>query len=484
MLRAALFAARSTQGRPGNLLRPTAQHVIRHSSSLRRDQAPSPTMVPLVGLHAPTAPGTPGHRSHHLPSSDGLLWTDLRKTHTPSAASGSAPCSGGGSGPDTGITGPLVDDLLSVSGTPLSDDGLDLYYQGPPTPHYSQISGGGVGGGGDAATQSFGLLSNLAERNLSTANFSPSNDSLNAGTTSEPEFDVAFDAEFNQANRSMPTFAPSWKATLLSTTATTAHPTHPSPPRVADWAHIDHALSSHFQLSSLRPMQRQAIEAHIQGKDSLVLLPTGSGKSICYQLPGIISPHLCLVIMPLLSLAEDQMASLRQLALFSASAEVRASVVDPGGPDAPNGPDAVHFLNSSTSTETRRRIFSQLSRGNIRFLLTTPETLQHNRALRDTILALYHRNKLGSIIVDEAHCVSQWGHDFRPAYAMIGQFRRQVPKVPLMALTASATPIVQSEAGRIQVPGAGAHGPRARHPGPAVRASARAHGSSPWCVAP
>ncbi|KAL4768787.1 hypothetical protein BDW60DRAFT_225487 [Aspergillus nidulans var. acristatus] len=183
------------------------------------------------------------------------------------------------------------------------------------------------------------------------------------------------------------------------------------------------ALKERFHLRGFRPNQLEAIDSTLSGKDTFVLMPTGGGKSLCYQLPSVISSGstrgVTLVISPLLSLMQDQVSHLRQN-------KIKA-----------------YLINGDTPSEERQWIMSTLSSHNpethIELLYITPEMVSKSHALTDRIEKLCSIQKLARVVIDEAHCVSQWGHDFRPDYKQIGAFRARIPGVPLMALTATAT---------------------------------------------
>ncbi len=171
-----------------------------------------------------------------------------------------------------------------------------------------------------------------------------------------------------------------------------------------------------FGLESYRPFQREVIETLLSGKDCLAVLPTGGGKSLCYQIPGLCRPGLTLVISPLISLMADQLSWLEKLGIPSAT------------------------LNSTINQKEYKSTLSDLRKGVIRLLYAAPETLA-SPWLRDFLSEL----PLQFIAVDEAHCISQWGHDFRPEYREIRSLRTKFPSVPCLALTATATPGVQRD---------------------------------------
>jgi ATP-dependent DNA helicase RecQ len=179
---------------------------------------------------------------------------------------------------------------------------------------------------------------------------------------------------------------------------------------------LDDALKHHFGYDSFRPLQREIVEAWLSGADTMALLPTGGGKSLCYQLPAVLQPGLTLVVSPLIALMKDQVDGL-----------------------AANGVAAT-FLNSSIDGRTAAERISALDRGEYKLLYVAPERL----AIPNFVDAL-ERWRLDRIAVDEAHCVSEWGHDFRPDYRRIAALRRRYPAVPFLAVTATATDRVRDD---------------------------------------
>jgi bloom syndrome protein len=178
-----------------------------------------------------------------------------------------------------------------------------------------------------------------------------------------------------------------------------------------------------FRLKGFRPNQLEAINATLAGKDVFVLMPTGGGKSLCYQLPAVISSGMTrgvtVVVSPLLSLMEDQVQHLRKL-------HVQAL-----------------YMNGECSPSQRNMIFDAFREHRpdefIQVLYVTPEMLSNSRSVVNALEQLHQRGNLARLVIDEAHCVSQWGHDFRPDYKQLGEFRRRFDGVPVMALTATAT---------------------------------------------
>jgi ATP-dependent DNA helicase RecQ len=176
------------------------------------------------------------------------------------------------------------------------------------------------------------------------------------------------------------------------------------------------ALKVHFGYESFRPLQQEIIGDAMAGKDVFVLLPTGGGKSLCYQLPALMRPGLTLVVSPLISLMKDQVDSLRA-----------------------NGAAAA-FLNSSLSPEASRECLRGLGEGAYRLLYVAPE-----RLMMPSFLDRAREWDISLVAVDEAHCISEWGHDFRPEYRQLRELRDRFPNAAIMALTATATDRVRKD---------------------------------------
>jgi ATP-dependent DNA helicase RecQ len=174
---------------------------------------------------------------------------------------------------------------------------------------------------------------------------------------------------------------------------------------------IDDTLRQVFGLHEFRPFQREIIERLIAGGDSFVLMPTGGGKSLCYQLPALHRPGLAIVVSPLISLMKDQVDSLL-------ASGVRAAM-----------------YNSTLAESEARDVLRRLHGGELDLLYVAPE-----RMMKSSFIESLQDLEIALIAVDEAHCVSQWGHDFRPEYAALGELRPQFPRVPFIALTATADP--------------------------------------------
>ena len=166
-------------------------------------------------------------------------------------------------------------------------------------------------------------------------------------------------------------------------------------------------LKEYFGYDSFRPLQRQIINSIFEGNDNLVIMPTGGGKSICFQLPAILLPGITVVISPLIALMKDQVDGLTA-----------------------NGIPAA-FLNSSQQEKEQQEIFRKIEQNKIKLLYVAPESLQY-------IDMVFSAGNISLIAIDEAHCISSWGHDFRPAYTQLGYLKNRHPETPVIALTATA----------------------------------------------
>ena len=175
-------------------------------------------------------------------------------------------------------------------------------------------------------------------------------------------------------------------------------------------------LQNLFGLDDFRPAQREVIEDVLRGRDVLCVMPTGAGKSLCYQLPAAVQGGLTIVVSPLISLMEDQVQQLRDEGIAAA------------------------FLNSALSAALRRQTMRELEEGFEGLLYVAPE-----RFSSPDFQDLVTRIKPKLLAIDEAHCISQWGHDFRPEYSRLGEVRRQLGNPPCIALTATATEGVRND---------------------------------------
>ncbi|UTW46575.1 DNA helicase RecQ [bacterium SCSIO 12696] len=177
-----------------------------------------------------------------------------------------------------------------------------------------------------------------------------------------------------------------------------------------------HILREIYGYQAFRGPQQAVIEAALEGSDTLVLMPTGGGKSLCYQIPALLRPGMGIVVSPLIALMQDQVSALQQLGLDTA------------------------FLNSSQSPGEQQAVVEKMHCGDLDILYIAPERLLQPRTLN-----LLSQIPVSLIAIDEAHCVSQWGHDFRQDYLLLYTLAEHFPGVPRMALTATADPRTQQE---------------------------------------
>jgi ATP-dependent DNA helicase RecQ len=175
-------------------------------------------------------------------------------------------------------------------------------------------------------------------------------------------------------------------------------------------------LKQYWNYDFFRPRQEEIIESILAGRDTFALLPTGGGKSICFQVPTLVNEGLCLVVSPLIALMKDQVQNLRKKGITAFA------------------------IYSGMSRRDVISTFKLAATGNCRFLYVSPERLETD-LFREFLPALH----VNLIAVDEAHCVSQWGYDFRPPYLRIADIRDELPGVPLLALTATATPAIRED---------------------------------------
>lgn len=178
---------------------------------------------------------------------------------------------------------------------------------------------------------------------------------------------------------------------------------------------IRKVLKANFGYDTFRPMQEEIIRHTVNGGDSLVLMPTGGGKSLCFQMSALMMEGMAVVVSPLISLMKDQVGSLRANGIMAEA------------------------LNSSNDEGLNRNIMERCIAGQVKLLYISPERLVGG------LMLLLQQAHVSLIVVDEAHCISSWGHDFRPEYTQLGQLRELFPKVPIMALTATADKITKRD---------------------------------------
>lgn len=172
-------------------------------------------------------------------------------------------------------------------------------------------------------------------------------------------------------------------------------------------------LLKHWGYPSFRPMQEDIVDSVIDGRDTLALLPTGGGKSICFQVPAMAMEGVCIVITPLISLMKDQVMHLKKIGIPAAA------------------------IFSGMHQNEIELAYNQAVYGDLKFLYVSPE-----RLMTDTFLEAIKKMNVNLLAIDESHCISQWGYDFRPPYLKIAEIRQYIPDTPVMALTATATPKV------------------------------------------
>jgi ATP-dependent DNA helicase RecQ len=184
---------------------------------------------------------------------------------------------------------------------------------------------------------------------------------------------------------------------------------------------LNAALKTHFGFDSFRPGQAQVVSDALAGRDLLAIMPTGGGKSLCFQLPAVLQSGVTIVISPLIALMQDQLRLLHD-----------------------NGIAATALHSGCDASENQQRV-AALLRGEIKLVYLAPERLLGSDFLTHVLPALQRSVGINAVVIDEAHCVSEWGHDFRPEYRQLATLRRRLPEVPVFAFTATATPRVRSD---------------------------------------
>ncbi len=175
-------------------------------------------------------------------------------------------------------------------------------------------------------------------------------------------------------------------------------------------------LATYWGYDDFLPLQQQAIESILRGRDAIVVLPTGGGKSLCFQAPAVLLPGLTIVVSPLIALMKDQVDALKECGV------------------------PADRMDSSLSPDHQRAVTARIRNKQLRLLYVSPE-----RLLSESLLSLLNRIEVSFIAVDEAHCVSMWGHDFRPEYRQLGVLKKLFPRTPIGAYTATATARVRAD---------------------------------------
>ncbi|MEI6537761.1 MAG: RecQ family ATP-dependent DNA helicase, partial [Verrucomicrobiaceae bacterium] len=175
-------------------------------------------------------------------------------------------------------------------------------------------------------------------------------------------------------------------------------------------------LQKHFGHSTFRTGQEKVIRALLEGRSALAIFPTGGGKSLCYQLPALLMDGLTLVISPLIALMKDQVEALRARGIAAAR------------------------LDSTLSADEVQKVFADMKAGRLRLLYIAPE-----RLMSESFMERLGRTKIALLAIDESHCISEWGHNFRPEYLRLAEVARKLKLHPVLALTATATPSVADD---------------------------------------
>jgi ATP-dependent DNA helicase RecQ len=207
---------------------------------------------------------------------------------------------------------------------------------------------------------------------------------------------------------------------MIDRMSTTAKRAVKNKTSLSSLSNLEQALQEHFGFKKFKDQQEKIIETLLAGKDTFVIMPTGGGKSLCYQLPAIISEGVAIIVSPLIALMKNQVDLVRGYS---------------------SKDDVAHFLNSTLTKKEIKIVQDDLQAGRTKMLYVAPETLT-----KQDNLDFFNNLKISFFAVDEAHCISEWGHDFRPEYRRLRDMMDAInPKIPVIALTATATPKVKSD---------------------------------------
>lgn len=234
---------------------------------------------------------------------------------------------------------------------------------------------------------------------------------------------------------------PNTTTSTLTTASQLAQPRHPLTAKTYEElkCHAENVMKEVFRIQTLRYLQPVAIKCALKRKSQLIVMATGGGKSLCYQLPAVTLGGLTVVVSPLIALMVDQVQACQ-------SKGIEAAVISSSNGERANLDTLERVVGRSLRPSKKNP--SQSSHRPITLLYCTPEQIQTER-FRNIMAEVHQQKRLSLFAVDEAHCLSSWGHDFRPAFRKLGWFRETFPDVPCMACTATATPKVIDDVRRL-----------------------------------